>query len=188
MQIIHETDDLLILDHNPPGYRGILAGFLAVAVAGGVNVIPTTDIPLFGVGMIIVATLFMQPCLHGFSQRRQVILDRRAGTVTLRGWTIFGCRRGGPRARVRQRNGRMTAGRVHQRLNGRGAEGLTRACVQPNPQRTSGKRRLSGPCKVRDRPPSARIRPRGQSAFARFPRPARRSIASRPAPYGTGRE
>jgi hypothetical protein len=98
MKIAHDTRDFLIFDHMPWVAGTILTIFVALplvaGIAAGINVILTGDISLVEAAMMIFGgAVFMFPfvlIIYALVRRRQVILDRRAGTVTLRRRTIFG--------------------------------------------------------------------------------------------------
>jgi len=98
MKIAHDTEDLLIFDRIPWVAGTLLTIFvalpLAAGIAAGITVILSGDISLVNaVMMILGGAVFMSPfvlIIYALVRRRQVILDRRAGTVTLRRRTIFG--------------------------------------------------------------------------------------------------
>ncbi|WP_101067619.1 hypothetical protein [Roseovarius salinarum] len=90
MKVTHHTDDLLVVDNKPWLIAVILLGFLLVPVWGGIKVITETALTGFGIGMIVAGGLFMLPFFWGFVRRTQMVLDRQAGTVTIRRRTIFG--------------------------------------------------------------------------------------------------
>jgi hypothetical protein len=88
MHIIHDTDDLLVLEHCP---RALGAALVAVAVAGPFALFHA--LPVEGVGPTFLAVFMVDfPVLALFTvavRRLLVVLDRRRGRLSLHERSVF---------------------------------------------------------------------------------------------------